>query len=235
MTHSPTLDSTGLGAAGHGRGHHPRLAHHFDSMAQQQSAAKLGMWLFLVTEILLFGGLFVAYAVYRSLHPEIFHDASHFLNVWLGATNTMVLIGSSLSMALAVRAAQLSRQRALFVNLSITLALAGMFLVIKYFEYTHKFDEGLFPGRWYAPHGAALAAGELPERVRTFFSIYYLMTGLHGVHVLLGMVVISWLLWRAARRHFDASYYTPVECTGLYWHLVDLIWIYLFPLFYLIR
>lgn len=214
--------------------HNPHLAHHFNTMEQQHNAAKLGMWLFLVTEILLFSGLFLAYVVYRYLHPEVFTDASNLLSLPLGGLNTVVLIGSSLTMALAVRASQLSNARHQIIFLAVTLALAGMFLVVKYFEYTGKFSHGVYPGFYFDPHGGHYEHLAQVPYARTFFGIYFLMTGLHGVHVVGGMAAIGWLLWRATRAPFSANYYTPVEVVGLYWHLVDIIWIFLFPLLYLI-
>lgn len=227
-------------AHGH-HGHDPNLAHHFDNMETQHNSAKLGMWLFLCTEVLLFSGLFVAYGIYRSLHPEVFLHASHLLDVKMGGLNTVVLIGSSLTMALAVRAAQLGQRKWLNLNLLLTLGLAGCFLVVKYFEYSHKLHLGIAPGRFFAPDASnpELATilntkGQTLEYVNNFFSIYYMMTGLHGLHVLIGMVAITWIWLRALRNDFTPHYYYPVECVGLYWHLVDLIWIYLFPLLYLI-
>jgi cytochrome c oxidase subunit 3 len=218
---------------------HRRLAVHFDSMEQQHNSAKLGMWLFLITEILLFSGLFLSYTVYRIWNPEVFRNASSLLSLTAGTVNTVVLITSSLTMALAVRAAQMSRNRALIWCLAATVALAGVFMVIKYFEYSEKFSHGLMPGRFFHPdaHFVALAGNEWIGRlghVRTFFSIYFMMTGLHGFHVLGGMAVIGWLIVRAIRGDFDSEYYTPVECVGLYWHIVDMIWIFLFPVLYLV-
>ncbi len=212
----------------------PPLAHHFESMKQQHDSAVLGMWVFLLTEILLFSGLFVGYAVYRALHPEVFQAASQLLDWRMGMLNTFVLLTSSLTMALAVRAAQLGRHRQLALLLASTLALAGVFLVVKYFEYSHKLHRGIAPGFWFSPHGAEAAGlADLPY-ARNFFSIYFVMTALHGIHVLIGMAAIGWLLARARRQDFGGEYYYPVECVGLYWHLVDLVWIYLFPLLYLI-
>ena len=206
----------------------PHLKHYFVSSQQQFDAAKLGMWLFLVTEILLFSGMFVAYAVYRVWYPEVFAAASTELNPWLGGINTVVLLASSLTVALAIHAAQTDERKALTRFLIITVLLAGVFLVVKYFEYTHKFHLGIFPGDHFA-------YAELDQPyVPIFFSIYYVMTGIHGVHVLVGMGVLSWLAWRSYRGHFSSTYYTPVELSGLYWHLVDIIWIFLFPLLYLI-
>lgn len=202
--------------------------HHFVDAEQQFDAAKMGMWVFLVTEILMFGGLFAAYIVYRLWYPELFVLASEELNTLWGGVNTLVLIGSSLTVAMAIKSAQLNQKRNIAINLGITLVLAGIFMLIKYFEYTHKFELGIFPGKFYAFEGID------HPKANVFFSLYYLMTGLHGIHVTIGMGLMTWLLVRARKGHFDSEYYTPVEITGLYWHLVDIIWIFLFPLFYLI-
>ena len=212
--------------------HHPHLAHHFETADQQHDAAKLGMWIFLVTEILLFSGLFVAYAAFRAMHPEVFVNASKLLDLSLGTLNTAILIGSSLTMALAVRSAQLSHERRLTLYLAVTLLLAGGFLVIKFIEYRHKFELGVLPGQYF--HPSAELGLQFPH-ARTFFSLYFMMTGLHGLHVIGGMGVILWLIVRSLRRHFSSRYFTPVELVGLYWHLVDMVWIYLFPLLYLIH
>ncbi len=208
---------------------HPRnLQHHFADAAQQRDAAKFGMWVFLVTEILFFGGLFVAYAIFRAWEPEMFYEAHKALNWRLGMLNTFVLITSSLTVALAIRSLQLDRAKAAIGYLWATLILAGAFMVVKFFEYLHKFHEGMLPGKFYAYGGIE---GTNPH---VFFSVYFMMTGLHGLHVLIGMGVIAWMIARTARGHFGSDYFTPVEVTGLYWHLVDLIWIFLFPLLYLI-
>ncbi len=212
----------------HTTGHPPHLKHYFVSSEQQFDAAKLGMWLFLITEILLFSGMFVAYSVYRSWHPEVFALASTQLNPWLGGLNTVVLLTSSLTVALAIHSAQTDNQKAIARYLIATVLLAGVFMVVKYFEYTHKFHLGIFPG------GHFSFADMAEPYVPIFFSIYFVMTGIHGIHVLIGMGVLSWLAWRAYKGHFSSEYYTPVELTGLYWHLVDIIWIFLFPLLYLI-
>lgn len=204
------------------------MQHHFVDAEQQFDAAKMGMWIFLVTEILFFGGLFAAYIVYRSWYPELFTLASTELDTLLGGINTLVLIGSSLTVALSIRAAQLNQKKQIIIQLSITLALAMVFLIIKYFEWTHKFHLGIFPGEFYTFDGI-----DHPQ-ANVFFSLYYLMTGLHGIHVVVGIGLMIWLLWRAMKDHFNSEYYTPLEITGLYWHLVDIIWIFLFPLFYLI-
>jgi cytochrome c oxidase subunit 3 len=208
---------------------HPQfLRHHFATPAQQQDAAKLGMWLFLATEILFFGGLFLAYGVFRGLHPMMFLAAHHYLSVPLGGTNTLVLITSSLFMALAVRSVQVGRNDLALKMLFVTLALAFVFLGIKGIEYHAKFAEGLLPGRFY--HGPAMVG-----KPYIFFGIYFVMTGLHALHVIVGIGVIAWIMRRTRRGDFSAAYYTPVENVGLYWHLVDIIWIFLFPLLYLVR
>lgn len=204
------------------------LQHHFVDNEQQFDSAKMGMWIFLVTEVLMFGVLFGAYIVYRLWYPELFVEASTELDTVLGGVNTLVLIGSSLTVAFAIRAAQLNKQKQIVINLAVTVALACVFMVVKYFEWSHKFELGIFPGRYYTFEGIEHA------KANVFFSLYYLMTGLHGIHVTIGIGYISWIMWRANKGHFNSEYYAPVEITGLYWHLVDIIWIFLFPLFYLI-
>lgn len=211
-----------------GGGHHH--AHHFDSADHEFETSKFGMWLFLVTEIMLFGGLFVAYIIYRNLYPEMYHEAAHHLNKVMGGTNTLVLIFSSWSMARAVGMAQRNQPKKSIQLMVITILCAATFMVIKYFEYKHKFHEGLLPGAYFDPtHN-----GITHPKADLFFSLYFLMTGLHGLHVLIGMGLIIWVMIRSSRNEFSSEYYTPVELVGLYWHLVDLIWIYLFPLLYLI-
>ncbi|MEX0680224.1 MAG: cytochrome c oxidase subunit 3 family protein [Balneolales bacterium] len=204
------------------------LQHHFVDADQQFESSKLGMWIFLVTEVLMFGGLFVAYIIYRSWHPDLFQLAAKELNTILGATNTVVLIASSLTIALAIRNVQLDKIKASINYMATTIALAGVFMVIKYIEYTEKFAKGIFPGNAYYYDGIDHSMAS------NFFSIYYMMTGLHGIHVLMGMALISWMILKAKRGAVHSSYYTPVENTGLFWHLVDIIWIFLFPLLYLI-
>lgn len=204
------------------------VQHHFVDSEQQFSSAKMGMWIFLVTEILFFGGLFAAYIIYRAWYPELFTLASEELNTLWGGVNTLVLIGSSLTVAMAIKSAQLNQKKGIIINLGITIALAFVFMVIKYFEYTHKFHIGIFPGEFYTYEGV-----DHPQ-ANIFFSLYYLMTGLHGIHVVIGIGLMIWLLIKANKGIFNSEYYTPVEITGLYWHLVDVIWIFLFPLFYLI-
>jgi len=208
--------------------HSPFMQHHFVDAEQQFDAAKMGMWIFMMTEILMFGGLFAAYIVYRLWFPELFVLASEELNTLWGGVNTVVLLGSSLTVAMAIKSAQLNQKKNIAINLGITLALAAIFMVIKYFEWTHKFHLGIFPGEFYSFEGIDHAKANI------FFSLYYLMTGLHGIHVLIGMGLITWLLVRSTKGHFDSNYYNPIEITGLYWQFVDIIWIFLFPLFYLI-
>jgi cytochrome c oxidase subunit 3 len=287
----------------------PYQQHHFDTPEQQFDAGKLGIWLFLATEILLFGGLFCAYAIYRANHHEVFVYAHQFLDKKLGGTNTVILLCSSLTMAWAVRASQLGQRRLLITLLSLTLLGGFGFMGIKYVEYKAKWEHGLLPGTHFAPHEegetptapspAALPAaspsaspapppapsasaapapspsvsasqspaaaatgtkttikpaaqgpsgtvsseaaehgaashGKRPSNVQIFFGIYFLMTGLHGIHVLAGMGAIVWILVRSVKGHFGPEYFTPVDFVGLYWHLVDLIWIFLFPLLYLV-
>jgi len=204
------------------------LAHHFSEADQQRDSAKLGMWIFLLTEILLFGGLFCAYAIFRSWNPDMFYNAHKFLNVELGTVNTIVLISSSVTMALAIHFIQTGKKKISVGFLVTTLIFAAVFLVIKYFEYSHKFHVGQLPGKYYTFTGIQ---GDNPH---IFFSVYFAMTGLHGIHVIAGMVAISWILVKTIRNRFSPEYYTPMEMTGLYWHLVDLVWIFLFPLLYLI-
>jgi len=219
----------------------PYLAHHFPSMAAQLETSKLGLWLFLGSEVLFFSGLFTAYGVFRANHWALFHYAHHFLDWRMGALNTVVLVSSNLTAAWSVRSAQLGDRRGLLRNLALTLVLASVFLVVKYFEYSHKLHNGVGWGA--ACHPSAEILASLPDAARAlpvprdlgvFFSVYYVMTGLHGIHVLVGMGLYLWLLTRASRGHFGAGYYVPVDAVALYWHLVDLIWIFLFPLLYLI-
>jgi cytochrome c oxidase subunit 3 len=278
------------------RSHNPQRLHHFDSAGQQYESVMLGMWIFLATEILLFGGLFCAYAVYRANHPEIFEYAHVYLSKPLGAVNTAILLCSSFTMASAVWAAQAgeARRRMLTIMLALTIACGLGFLSIKYVEYQHKWKEGLLWGKLYRPqeppipfaiHHALeqgqppptatppmsepgttqpttepdpswvfrpadtgprglLAMGTTPPRlqpeqavhnVQTFFGVYFVMTGLHALHVIAGVIALGWLLVRTRLGHFSAAYFTPVPVVGLYWHVVDVIWIYLFPLLYLIH
>lgn len=206
------------------------LAHHFSEPTQQIDSDKLGMWLFLATEIILFGGLFVAYAVYHYLHPDLFKEAHMFLDVTMGAVNTVVLLFSSLTVVLAIHAAQQDKKGTVIVNLVITILCAMTFLVVKYFEYSHKIHAGLLPG-YHFINGSV----SNPDQTHIFFGIYFMMTGLHGIHVIIGMIVLAWVLFKTFKGEINSQYYAPLELGGLYWHLVDVIWIFLFPLLYLIR
>ncbi len=205
------------------------LYHHYSTPTQQIDSAKMGMWAFLVTEVLLFGGLFVAYFIYRYLHPQAYIDAHAHLNVTMGTVNTMVLLVSSLTVALAIRAAQTNEPKQVSIHIIVTLVCAATFMVVKYFEYSHKFHAGLLPGIYFTN-----ATVPNPDQAHIFFGIYFLMTGLHGIHVLIGMGILFWLLIKNMKGHFSSEYYVPLEIGGLYWHLVDVIWIFLFPLLYLI-
>jgi cytochrome c oxidase subunit 3 len=209
--------------------HHPYLQHHFDNMEQQAEASTLGMWTFLVTEIMFFGGLFMAYLVYRHQSPLGFQEASHHLNIYWGAANTAILIISSLTMALAVRAAQTSQKRETQVFwLLSTMVLGAAFLGIKAIEYTDKFRDHIVPG----PHFQW--EGLYPKPAEQFYSLYFAMTGLHALHMVIGLGIMTVITVMAWKKQFDNEYYTPVEVAGLYWHFVDIVWIFLFPLLYLI-
>jgi cytochrome c oxidase subunit III len=309
---SQTISADASHGHGHGDGphaHDPNLQHHFDTMEQQFDAGKMGTWVFLVTEVLFFSGLFCAYAIYRSNHPEIFLYAHSFLDKIMGAINTCVLLFSSLTMAWGVRCAQLGQKNGLVACLALTILCAFGFMGIKYVEYSHKAHAGLLWGQYYNPtdlkdmrkadaywvekgyvpplvlpkpeapaaakdapkpaekpaldaktveatavpgtshgashgHGHALTPEEqleleaykkrAPPNVNVFFSIYFCMTGLHGIHVIIGIGLLFWLLIRAMKGEFGPGYFAPVDYVGLYWHIVDLVWIYLFPLLYLI-
>ena len=215
---------------GHGHApHHPYLQHHFDNMEQQAEASTLGMWTFLVTEIMFFGGLFMAYLVYRWQSPLGFQEASHHLNIYWGAANTAILIVSSLTMALAVRAAQTSQPvRTQVTWLLATMGFGAAFLGIKAIEYTDKFRDHIVPGANFQWEGL------YPKPAEQFYSLYFAMTGLHALHMVIGLGIMAVITWMASRKTFDSEYYTPVEVAGLYWHFVDIVWIFLFPLLYLI-
>ena len=207
------------------------LYHHFYDVNQQYETSKLGMWAFILTEVLTFGALFVAYTIYRAWNPDMFIGANLLLDVNKGLLNTIVLIGSSLTMALAIWAIQLKKKKLSLVMLFITFICAAIFLGIKYLEYEHKFHLGQLPGEYYSYMGPEIAHMNNPH---IFFSIYFIMTGLHGLHVAIGMGLIAWLMVLTARDKLHSAYYTPMELVGIFWHLVDIIWIFLFPLFYLI-
>ena len=219
-------------------GHHH--AHHFDSAEHEYQTAKQGVWLFMCTEILMFGGLFVGYAIFHHLYPEVFKVGSTFTDWRYGTTNTIVLLTSSLTMALGIYYAQTNKKNHSLWMLGITVLCGFAFMFIKYLEYSHKFHMGLAPGAWYhineegLEHLHALGIHKIPENLALYFSFYFMMTGLHGIHVMIGMCLIVWTMIRTARGEFNSHYYTPVEGVGLFWHLIDLVWIYLFPLLYLV-
>ncbi len=290
--------------------HQPGLQHHFEDMGQQQESDSLGMWMFLVQEIMFFGGLFTVYLVFRSRYPMAFAAGSNHLDAFYGGLNTLVLIVSSLTMALAVRAAQMGRRNLQVILLILTMIFGTVFLVVKAIEYTAKYHEGIVPvsglnmktakelgasdkhsgtasvpvGRQDPNESLSTARGEEPgehekyenikgdfiwkdtrlvqqaqqgnylteaekigyfangeisqakfqDKVRIFFWIYFVMTGLHALHMIIGLGIMTWLVWKAFRGTFTADYYAPVEITGLYWHFVDIVWIFLFPLLYLL-
>lgn len=208
--------------------HSTALAHQFDDIEQQHESAALGMWIFLATEVLFFGGMFLGYAVYRGMYSSAFGQASRHLDVWLGGINTAALLCSSLTMALGVRAAQLGGRRTVVLFLLATIALASLFLGIKTVEYYHKYEEHLIPGSHFefaAPHA---------NHAQLFFSFYFAMTGMHALHMIIGIGIMLLLILLTLRNRFSAEYHSPIEMTGLYWHFVDIVWVFLFPLLYLV-
>ena len=204
------------------------LAHQFEDLDQQREVASLGMWLFLVTEMLFFGGLFLVYSVYRGWYPDAFAASSHELLVWAGTLNTVVLITSSLTMALAVHAAQGGHRRALIALLVATMILGCVFLGVKAFEYRTEYVEHHIPGFGFQFEPAHALHAQI------FFSLYFIMTGLHALHMIIGLGVMAVMVWMSWRGSFTSEYYNPIEVSGLYWHFVDIVWIFLFPLLYLI-
>jgi cytochrome c oxidase subunit 3 len=186
------------------------------------------MWVFLLTEIMFFGGMFTGYAVYRVAYPAAFIEGSQHLDIVLGGVNTAVLIGSSLTMALAVHSTQLGERASVVCFLLLTMLLGLVFLGIKGVEYGHKFADHLVPGSGF------VFAGPHAPQVQLFFCFYFAMTGMHALHMLIGLVILAVLAWQSWRGRFSPLYATPVELTGLYWHFVDIVWIFLFPLLYLL-
>jgi cytochrome c oxidase subunit III len=205
------------------------LREQFSTEAQQKDASTLGMWIFLITEVMFFGGMFLVYTVYRSAYPAVFAVASRSLNATIGALNTAVLLCSSFTMALAVRAGQLGRRKTVIVFLVLTLALGMAFLGVKGYEWHEKYVEHHIPGPDFQMEGTPMQG---PAQI--FFSLYFAMTGLHAAHMVVGAGLLAMLIWQSYRGRFHAGYYTPIDMVGLYWHFVDIIWIYLFPLLYLI-
>jgi cytochrome c oxidase subunit III len=204
------------------------LSHQYDDLVQQREAAQLGMWVFLVTEILFFGGLFMAYTLYRMEYPDVYAKCSQLMDWRLGALNTGVLLTSSLTMVLAVAAAEKGRIEALVRWLYVTMGFGVVFLCVKAVEYHQKFVEHLVPGPSFTHELANRGAAQI------FFSLYFVMTGLHALHMIIGIGLLAAIAWMASHRKFTPTYNNPVEISGLYWHFVDLIWIFLFPLLYLI-
>jgi cytochrome c oxidase subunit 3 len=221
---------------------HTALAHHFDNMEQQREAGTLGMWAFLVTEIMFFGGLFLAYILYRSKYPVEFAEASRGLDALLGGINTVVLICSSLTMALAVYFAQVGKRKLIIIFLVLTTLLGLTFLGVKAVEYKDKFDHHHVPGASFNWEGAH-ANAEQPHaeaqhvdtgKIQMFYWLYFAMTGVHALHMIIGIGVMLVLIYMAYKGRFSPEYHAPVELSGLYWHFVDIVWIFLFPLLYLI-
>lgn len=204
-----------------------RVAHQFDDAAQQKEASNLGMWAFLATEVLFFGGLFAVYTVYRMLYYDAFVAGSQEMDVLLGAINTAVLLASSLTVALGVHAVQRGNNRGLVRFLGATIALGLVFLVIKGFEYSHKYTEGLIPGVRFTFEG--------PDHSELYFILYFVTTGLHALHMIIGIGIMTAMIIMTRRGRFSPEYYNPIEISGLYWHFVDIVWIFLYPLFYLIK
>jgi cytochrome c oxidase subunit 3 len=205
------------------------IAHQFDSPEQQRNASTLGMWIFLTTEVLFFGAMFLGYSLYRSLYTPAFFEASSHLDIFLGSLNTAVLLCSSLTMAMAVYEAHVGNRKALVRFLITTMLLGCAFLAIKFYEYYEKYREGLIPGSGFTWHGNDAAHAGM------FFVFYFIMTGMHAVHMLVGIGLMATLATLTKKGRFSAAYYTPVELGGLYWHFVDIVWVFLFPLLYLVH
>lgn len=206
------------------------VASHYRDATHQYDSNKEGIWLFMTTEILMFGGLFVGYIIFHTLYPEMFAEGATYLNWKLGFINTLVLIFSSLTMALGIYYCQVNQRNKATLALAVTILCGAIFMVIKYFEYTHKFHLGIFPGEklnleMVKPEHANLGL---------YFGFYYCMSGLHGLHVLIGMGLITWVMIKNIKGEFNSKYFTPVEGVGIFWHIIDLIWIFLFPLLYLV-
>ncbi len=204
------------------------LQHHFANFAQQYEAASMAMWCFLITEILFFGGVFLAYAIYRDLYPQAFAAGSHHLSIFLGCLNTAVLISSSFTMVLGVHAARMGKRNLTSLYLFLTLVLGCVFLGVKAIEYTEKFVNHLVPNDTFHFHGF-----EGPG-IRIFYSLYFALTGLHALHMVIGVVILIIILIQNMNGKFSAEYNSPIDMFGLYWHFVDIVWIFLFPLLYLI-
>ena len=215
--------------------HSPVLKHHFDNLEQQHASERLGIWMFLATEVLFFGGLFGAYTVYRFYYPTEFEFASSKLNRTIATINTLLLITSSVTITMGIRAAKLGQRRELIRWLIATAVLGAGFMVMKGFEYAEDFHENLLPGVRFSAeyHKEAVELGIDPGKVQLFLCFYYIMTGIHGIHILVGIGCILWLVWEANRGAIPPENYSTVEVVSLYWHLVDAIWLFLMPLLYL--
>jgi cytochrome c oxidase subunit III len=213
--------------------HSSDLAHHFDNMEQQRDAGSFGMWVFLLTEIMFFGGAFTAYIIYRAKFGNYFAIASHELDVWLGLLNTGVLITSSLTMALGVYYSQIGKRKQQVVYLILTIILGTTFLVVKYFEYREKYIHHHIPGISFHIEGEQ-ENPELRQKAQIFFTMYFALTGLHAIHMIVGIGILAVLTWMAYKGRFTPEWHAPMEISGLYWHFVDIVWIFLFPLLYLI-
>ena len=236
-------------AATEGTHSHPALQHHFENMEQQREAGTLGMWVFLVTEIMFFGGMFLAYTLYRSTYPAAFASASNHLDITLGAINTGVLIMSSFTMAMSVYFTQIGKSRPQILCLVLTIILGLTFLGIKAVEYRAKYEDRLVPGRLIPnapfqpvvahegevdPHKLHLLPGATVKQVEMFYWIYFAMTGMHALHMIIGAGLLTFLLIFSIKGRYGPEYHSPVEVIGLYWHFVDIVWIFLFPLLYLL-
>lgn len=205
------------------------VAHQFDDYEQQKEASTIGMWLFLATEILFFGGLFLGYTVYRGMYPVAYGEASRHLDIVLGTINTAVLLCSSLTMAMAIHEVQVGNRRLVILFLIITMILGATFLGIKFYEYYQKYVEHLIPGAGFVWEGRDSTHASL------FFIFYFVMTGMHAVHMIIGLGVMTVMVVLSARGKFNSIYYSPLELSGLYWHFVDIVWVFLFPLLYLVE
>jgi len=218
----------------------PSLAHQFDDLAQQKEASTLGMWAFLATEVMFFGGALTAFVIYRTFYSEAFAQASReHMHIWAGTFNTVILLTSSLTVALSVHFASHGQRKMLVLMLLATIALALIFLGVKAYEYTSEYNHHLVPSlNWeypphHHPHPEKLTAN--PHNVELFFVFYFILTGIHALHMIIGVGVFAFITFRAWRGRYSQEYYNPVEVAGLYWHFVDLVWIFLFPILYLLH
>lgn len=226
-----------MSSAADAHAENPLLAHHFETVEQQEESCTLGMWLFLAQEVMFFGGLFMAYAVYRFMYTEAWLEGSQHLNVTIGGFNTVVLLFSSFTMAMGVYYCQIGNSKKLFWALFATLVLGIAFVGLKWvLEYTPKFEEGLFPGAGWGPHGhyADLANFDNQGALQLFFIFYFIMTGMHAFHMVIGFGILLVLMWMTKQNKFGPQRYMPILFFGLYWHFVDIVWVFLFPMFYLV-